>query len=110
MARKPKKTARRNRAPAIPEASRLAEVELSDADKAVLEEVNLNRRAIVAMGKIALDHERRLGNLEGALAELAGVDGADMIELVEAEEVGEEEGQTSRKRRKRKSKPIPGVS
>ncbi len=105
MARKSKKMAKRNRAPAIPEASRLAEVELSDADKAVLEEVNLNRKAILKLGQIGLDHERRLGNLEGALAELAGVEDVDVIDLeAEEDEAGDGNGKAQRKRSERKSK------
>ncbi len=50
----------------------LTEVELSDADKAILAEINLNRKAIVKLGQIVLDHERRLGALEEAVGELAG--------------------------------------
>ncbi len=64
----------------------LAEVELSEADKAILEEISLNRRAIVALGKISLDHERRLNSLEEAVGELAG----EEEEPVEIEAEGEE--------------------
>jgi len=62
----------------------LEELELSEADRAVLAEVNENRKAIVALGKIALDHERRIGSLEEAIGELAGEDFEEPIE-VEAE-------------------------
>lgn len=48
------------------------EGKLSEADVAILNEVALNRKAIVKLGAIALDHERRIGNLEEALADLAG--------------------------------------
>jgi hypothetical protein len=63
----------KNKALAVVDTSRdLASVELSEADKAILAEVNLNRRAILKLGQIALDHERRLQSLEEAVAELAG--------------------------------------
>lgn len=48
------------------------EGKLSEGDIAILSEVALNRKAIVKLGAIALDHERRIGNLEDALADLAG--------------------------------------
>ena len=54
---------------------RLAEEgKLTESDVAILHEVALNRKAIVKLGAIALDHERRIGNLEEALADLAGED------------------------------------
>jgi hypothetical protein len=69
MARKKRK----NTALAVAEPTRdLAEVELSDADKAILAEVNLNRKAIVKLAQISLDHERRINALEEAIGELAG--------------------------------------
>jgi hypothetical protein len=67
------KKAKKSKALAVVDTSRdLASVELSEADKAILAEVNLNRRAILKLGQIALDHERRLQSLEEAVAELAG--------------------------------------
>jgi hypothetical protein len=68
-----KKRNRKNTALAVAEPTRdLAEVELSDADKAILAEVNLNRKAIVKLAQISLDHERRINALEEAIGELAG--------------------------------------
>ncbi|MCI2429670.1 hypothetical protein LM602_06645 [Candidatus Acetothermia bacterium] len=67
----------------------LTEVELSDADRAILAEVNLNRKAIVKLGQIALDHERRIGSLEEAIGELAGEE-PEPID-VKAEKVKDEE-------------------
>lgn len=49
----------------------LATVELSEADKALLAEISLNRRAILRLGQVCLDHERRLQSLEAAVAELS---------------------------------------
>jgi hypothetical protein len=49
-----------------------APVNLSDADRAILGEVALNRRAIVKLGQLSLDHEKRLRGLEDAIDELAG--------------------------------------
>lgn len=48
------------------------EGKLSEADVAILHEVAANRKAIVKLGALALDHERRISNLEEALADLAG--------------------------------------
>ncbi|OGF53279.1 MAG: hypothetical protein A2Z21_01195 [Candidatus Fraserbacteria bacterium RBG_16_55_9] len=67
----------------------LAEVEMSEADKANLQEVNLNRRAIVALGKISLDHEQRLLSLEEAVGALAGEE-EELVEI-EAETDGEDQ-------------------
>jgi len=68
-----KKRNRKNTALAVAEPTRdLAEIELSDADKAILAEVNLNRKAIVKLAQITLDHERRISALEEAVGELAG--------------------------------------
>jgi hypothetical protein len=68
-----KKRNRKNTALAVAEPTRdLAEVELSEADKAILAEVNLNRKAIVKLAQISLDHERRINALEEAIGELAG--------------------------------------
>jgi hypothetical protein len=68
-----KKRNRKNTALAVAEPTRdLAEVELSEADKAILAEVNLNRKAIVKLAQISLDHERRISQLEEAVGELAG--------------------------------------
>jgi hypothetical protein len=68
-----KKRNRKNTALAVAEPTRdLAEIELSEADKAILAEVNLNRKAIVKLAQISLDHERRINALEEAIGELAG--------------------------------------
>ncbi len=65
------------------------EGKLSEADVAILGEVALNRKAIVKLGALALDHERRISNLEDALAELAGEE-QEAID-VEAEAVEDED-------------------
>jgi hypothetical protein len=68
-----KKRNRKNTALAVAEPTRdLAEVELSEADKALLAEISLNRKAIVKLAQISLDHERRINALEEAIGELAG--------------------------------------
>jgi hypothetical protein len=86
-----KKRNRKNTALAVAEPTRdLAEVELSDADKAILAEVNLNRKAIVKLAQISLDHERRISQLEEAVSELAGEGEEEPID-VEAEEVKDED-------------------
>ena len=61
---------------------------LSKADLAILHEVALNRRAIVKLAQIALDHERRLNDLEEAVGELAGEE--EPIDI-EAEKEDEDE-------------------
>jgi hypothetical protein len=68
-----KKRNRKNTALAVAGPTRdLAEVELSEADKALLAEISLNRKAIVKLAQISLDHERRISALEEAVGELAG--------------------------------------
>jgi hypothetical protein len=86
MARKKRK----NTALAVAEPTRdLAEIELSEADKAILAEVNLNRKAIVKLAQISLDHERRINALEEAIGELAGEE-PEPIDI-EAEKEDEDE-------------------
>lgn len=64
---------------------------LSEEGAALAYEIGLNRKAILSLGKIALDHERRIAGLEESLAELAGVEDADLVEVeAEPEEEGEE--------------------
>ena len=55
-------------------ARQLGKVQLSPADKAILGELALNRKAIVKLGQLALDHEDRLQGLEDALSSLSGED------------------------------------
>jgi len=89
MARRKRSTSRKKRGTALAVQEPvldLAEVELSEADKAILQEVNLNRKAIVALGKISLDHERRIQSLEEAVGELAGEE-SEPVEI-EAESEG----------------------
>lgn len=70
---KRKSRKRKGSVPAVIESGHeLAKVQLSDADKAILGEVALNRRAILKLGQLSLDHERRLVGLEEAVGELAG--------------------------------------
>jgi hypothetical protein len=88
MARKKRK----NTALAVAEPTRdLAEVELSDADKAILAEVNLNRKAIVKLAQISLDHERRINALEEAIGELAGEEPEPIDIKAEREDEDEDE-------------------
>ncbi|MDW8329294.1 MAG: hypothetical protein RML48_04865 [Candidatus Bipolaricaulota bacterium] len=56
------------------------EGKLSEADVAILNEVAANRKAILKLGALALDHERRISNLEDALADLVG-DEAEPIDI-----------------------------
>jgi hypothetical protein len=87
-----KKRNRKNTALAVAEPTRdLAEVELSDADKAILAEVNLNRKAIVKLAQISLDHERRINALEEAIGELAGEEPEPIDIKAEKEDEDEEE-------------------
>lgn len=83
---------KKGKALALPESSspleELAkENKLSKADVAILHEVAANRRAIVKLGALALDHERRIANLEEALSDLAGEEPEPVD--VEAEKVEE---------------------
>jgi hypothetical protein len=88
MARKKRK----NTALAVAEPTRdLAEVELSEADKAILAEVNLNRKAIVKLAQISLDHERRINALEEAIGELAGEEPEPIDIKAEKEDEDEDE-------------------
>jgi len=88
MARKKRK----NTALAVAEPTRdLAEVELSEADKAILAEVNLNRKAIVKLAQISLDHERRISALEEAVGELAGEEPEPIDIKAEKEDEDEDE-------------------
>ena len=75
---------------AVAETRDLAKVELSEADKAILAEVNLNRKAIVKLAQIALDHERRIGALEEAVGELAGEE-PEVIDIEKGEDDDEDE-------------------
>jgi len=75
---------------AVAETRDLAKVELSEADKAILAEVNLNRKAIVKLAQIALDHERRIGALEEAVGELAGEE-PEVIDIEKGEDDDEGE-------------------
>jgi len=87
-----KKRNRKNTALAVAEPTRdLAEVELSDADKAILAEVNLNRKAIVKLAQISLDHERRINALEEAIGELAGEEPEPIDIKAEKEDEDEDE-------------------
>jgi hypothetical protein len=88
MARKKRK----NTALAVAEPTRdLAEIELSEADKAILAEVNLNRKAIVKLAQISLDHERRINALEEAIGELAGEEPEPIDIKAEKEDEDEDE-------------------
>jgi hypothetical protein len=88
MARKKRK----NAALAVAEPTRdFAEIELSDADKAILAEVNLNRKAIVKLAQISLDHERRINALEEAIGELAGEEPEPIDIKAEKEDEDEDE-------------------
>ncbi len=49
-----------------------AEGKLTEADYAILSEIAANRKAILRLGVVVLDHERRLQSLETAVGELAG--------------------------------------
>lgn len=70
---------------------------LTEEGAALAYEVGLNRKAILALGKITLDHERRIAGLEEALADLAGVEDEDLIELeAEPEEGSLDEAVTQR--------------
>jgi hypothetical protein len=85
-----KKRNRKNTALAVAEPTRdLAEVELSEADKAILAEINLNRKAIIRLAELSLDHERRINALEEAIGELAGEE-PEPIDI-EAEKEDEDE-------------------
>ena len=75
---------------AVAETRDLAKVELSEADKAILAEVNLNRKAIVKLAQIALDHERRISALEEAVGELAGEE-PEVIDIEKGEDDDEDE-------------------
>jgi hypothetical protein len=87
-----KKRNRKNTALAVAEPTRdLAEVELSEADKAILAEVNLNRKAIVKLAQISLDHERRINALEEAIGELAGEEPEPIDIKAEKEDEDEDE-------------------
>jgi len=87
-----KKRNRKNTALAVAEPTRdLAEIELSDADKAILAEVNLNRKAIVKLAQISLDHERRINALEEAIGELAGEEPEPIDIKAEKEDEDEDE-------------------
>jgi hypothetical protein len=88
MARKKRK----NTALAVAEPTRdLAEVELSEADKALLAEISLNRKAIVKLAQISLDHERRINALEEAIGELAGEEPEPIDIKAEKEDEDEDE-------------------
>jgi hypothetical protein len=68
---------KKGKALALPESTSALEQlakegKLSEGDVAILHEVAANRRAIVKLGALALDHERRIGSLEEAIGELAG--------------------------------------
>jgi hypothetical protein len=84
----------KGKALALPEKSSTLEQlakenKLSEADVAILHEVAANRRAIVKLGALALDHERRISALEEAIGELAGEE-PEPIDI-EAEEVKDED-------------------
>jgi hypothetical protein len=85
---------RKNTALALPEKSSTLEQlakenKLSEADVAILHEVAANRRAIVKLGALVLDHERRISALEEAVGELAGEE-PEPIDI-EAEKEDEDE-------------------
>jgi hypothetical protein len=88
MARKKRK----NTALAVAEPTRdLAEIELSEADKALLAEISFNRKAILKLGALALDHERRISALEEAIGELAGEEPEPIDIKAEKEDEDEDE-------------------
>ena len=64
------------------------EGKLTEGDLAVLSEVAANRKAILRIGALVLDHERRIGALEEAVGELAGEE--EPIDI-EAEKEDEDE-------------------
>lgn len=65
--------------------------ELSRADRAILTEVALNRRGILKLAQVSLDHEKRLRGLEESVAELSGASIEDLIELDKDTAEGTEE-------------------
>jgi hypothetical protein len=67
------------------------ENKLSEADVAILHEVAANRRAIVKLGALALDHERRISALEEAIGELAGEEPEPIDIKAEKEDEDKEE-------------------
>lgn len=81
----------KNNSPVLVESNYdLAKVELSEADKALLAEISLNRRAILRLGQISLDHERRIANIEEALSDLVG-EAEEPIDVEKVEDDSEDE-------------------
>ena len=85
-----KKKNRRGNALVAAETRDLAKVELSEADRALLHEIALNRRAILKIAQISLDHERRLNSIESAIAELSDEEPVIDIEKGEDDDEGED--------------------
>ncbi|MBI1741537.1 hypothetical protein HYR54_00535 [Candidatus Acetothermia bacterium] len=55
--------------------------QMSEVDKALLGELVADRKAILKIGGLVLDHERRIQGLEDALGELAGEPTKDAIDI-----------------------------
>ncbi|MBI1742929.1 hypothetical protein HYR54_07660 [Candidatus Acetothermia bacterium] len=55
--------------------------QMSEVDKALLGELVADRKAILKIGGLVLDHERRIGNLEDALGELAGEEKSEPVDI-----------------------------
>jgi hypothetical protein len=71
--------------------------DLSEEGQALAFEIAANRSAILKLGGIVLEHEKRLGALESTLEDLAGLgDGEDVIELEAEQERDENEEEAQR--------------
>ena len=66
------------------------ENKLSEGDVGLLREIAYNRRAIIKIGALVLDHERRIGALEEAVGELAGEE-PEVIDIEKGEDDDEDE-------------------